>query len=112
MQKYSKNMISNKNFNKTMPILRYQWCRKGRASRGTRPVGRNSTLFAVILNVFLSRNLDQSKLKNAYFLRNCKNRLSIGDSTPEPPFASGGWAPTPPRCYFRLLLQLCQVCCF
>jgi len=32
------------------------------------PWGRNSTLFAVILNVFLSRNLDQSMLKNAYFL--------------------------------------------
>jgi len=31
-------------------------------------------------------------LKNAYFLgKNFKNRLSIGGSAPEPPFASGGW---------------------
>jgi len=45
---------------------------------------RNSILFAVILNVFLSRNLDQSMLKNAYFLgKNCKNCLSVGGSAPE-----------------------------
>jgi len=44
---------------------------------GRRPWGRNSTLFAVILNVFLIRNLDQSMLKNVYFLvKNCKNRLT------------------------------------
>jgi len=35
---------------------------------GARALGRNSTLFAVILKAFLSRNLDQSMLKNAYFL--------------------------------------------
>jgi len=52
---------------------------------GARALGRNSTLFAVILNVCLSRNLDQSMLENAYFLENCKNRLSIGGSAPEPP---------------------------
>jgi len=39
----------------------------------------------------------------------CKNRLSIGDSAPEPPFASGGSAPRPPRFYSHLLLQLCRV---
>jgi len=30
--------------------------------------GRNSTLFAVILNVFLRKILGQSMLKTAYFL--------------------------------------------
>jgi len=35
---------------------------------GARALGRNSTLFVVILNVFLSRNFNQSMLKNAYFL--------------------------------------------
>jgi len=48
-----------------------QWRSKGkveaRALEG-RPWERNSTLFAVILNVLLSRNLDQNMLKNAYFL--------------------------------------------
>jgi len=33
-----------------------------------KPWGRNNTLFAIILNVFLSRNVDKSMLKNAYFL--------------------------------------------
>jgi len=32
-----------------------------------RPWDRNSTLFAVILKKVLSRKLDQSMLKNAYF---------------------------------------------
>jgi len=37
-------------------------------------------------------------LKNAYFLeKDVKNRFSVGSS-----------APRPPRCYSRLLLQLCQ----
>jgi len=36
---------------------------------GRRPWRRNSTLFTVILNVFLNRNLDQNMLKNAYFFR-------------------------------------------
>jgi len=91
---------------------------------GLRPLERNSTLFAVILNVFLSRNLDQSMLKNAYFFavilnvflsrnldqsmlknayflrkKNCKNHLSVGGS-----------ALRPQRCYSRLLLQLRRVC--
>jgi len=35
---------------------------------GRRPWGRTSTLFVVILSVFLSRDLDQSMLKNGYFL--------------------------------------------
>jgi len=34
---------------------------------GAWPWMRNSTLFTVILNVFFSRNLDQSMLKNAVF---------------------------------------------
>jgi len=64
----------------------------GSRALGRRPWGRNSTLFSVILNVFLSRSLDQSMLKNAYFLgKNCKNRLSVGSSAPEPSFASSGW---------------------
>jgi len=30
-------------------------------------------------------------LKKAYFLgKNCKNRLCVGGSVPEPPFSSGG----------------------
>jgi len=56
---------------------------------GTRALGRNSTLFAVILNVFLSRNLDHSKLKNAYFLR--KKLKIAGGKRFQPPFASGSW---------------------
>jgi len=32
-----------------------------------RALGRNSIVFAVILNVFLSKNLDQRMLKNAFF---------------------------------------------
>jgi len=40
----------------------------GAHALGRKPWGRNSTLFAVILNAFLSKNLDQSMLKNAYFL--------------------------------------------
>jgi len=39
----------------------------GERSLGRRPWGRNNTLFVLILCVFLSRNLDQSMLKNAYF---------------------------------------------
>jgi len=51
-------------------------------------------------------------LKNAYFLeKTVKNRLSVEGSAPKPPFASGGSGlrPQTPRCYHRLLLQLCQV---
>jgi len=49
-----------------------QWRSKGGSSGSTRPeaqvMGAQQHTFAVILNVFLSRNLDQSMLKNAYFL--------------------------------------------
>jgi len=43
---------------------------------------RNSTLFAVILNVFLSRNLDQSVLQNKYFLG--KTVSASGAPPPDP----------------------------
>jgi len=70
--------------------------RGGGASGGTRPgaqtLGRTSILFAVIYKRVLSRNIDQSLLKNAYFLeKTVKNRRSVGGSAPEPPLASGGW---------------------
>jgi len=56
-----------------------------------RPWGRNSTHFALIFNIFLSRNLDQSELKNAYILgKSCKDRLSVEGSALEHPLASGG----------------------
>jgi len=61
----------------------------GARALGRKPWGRISTHFAVIQKRVLSRNLDQSMLKNAYFLEKvCKNRLSVGGSAPEPPFAS------------------------
>jgi len=73
---------------------------QGGASGSTRPgaqaLGTQQHTFAVILNVFLSRNLDQSMLKNASFWeKNCKSRLRVEGSAPEPPFASGGWEPRP-----------------
>jgi len=52
-------------------------------------------------------------LKNTYFLeKDVKNRLSVGGSAPEPSLFSDGWElrpPDPPRCYSRLILQLCRV---
>jgi len=39
----------------------------GALTLGRRPWGEQHTFYTVILNVFLSINLDQSKLKNAYF---------------------------------------------
>jgi len=39
----------------------------GARALGCRPWVRSSTLFAVILNVFLSRNLDQCMLKTRIF---------------------------------------------
>jgi len=51
-------------------------------------------------------------LKNAYFLeKNVKISLSVGGGAPNPrlPSAAGNFAPRPPRCYSRLLLQLCRV---
>jgi len=54
--------------------LRSRGGQVGARALGRRPWRRISTLFAVILNVILSRNLDQRMLKNAYFLgKNCKN---------------------------------------
>jgi len=46
-----------------------------------------------------------------FWKKNCKNRLSVGVSVPELLCASGGWVIRPrlPRCYFRLLLQVCRV---
>jgi len=72
---------------------------RGRGQVGARALRAHSTLFAVILNVYLSRNLDQSMLKNAYFLEKTLKIVS----------ASRGSALEPPRCYSRLLLQLCRV---
>jgi len=62
-----------------------QWRSKGGGGQvGARALGRNNT-FCNILNMFLSRNLDQSMLKMRIFWeKSCKNRLA-----PEPPFASG-----------------------
>jgi len=93
---------------------------------GARALERISTLFAVILKRVLSRNLDKSRLKNAYFLKkSCKNRLSVGSSAPEPPFASGGRSPprrrrSPPDprvvipvCYFNFVeFVSCVKCVF
>jgi len=65
---------------------------------GARALGRNSTLFAVILNVFLIRNLDQSMLKNASFLgKTVKIVSASGAPSPNPhlPPAAGGSAPEP-----------------
>jgi len=73
-------------------------------SGGTRPGAQalraQQHFFAVILNVFLSRNLTKECLKMCIFgKKSSKNRLSVGGS-----------APRPPRCYSRLLLLLCRVC--
>jgi len=73
-----------------------QWrSKEGGASGGTCPgvqaLGAQQHTFSVILNVFLSRNLDKVCLKMRLLGKNCKNRLGIGGYAPEPPFASGGW---------------------
>jgi len=77
-------------------MLKEQWRSNGEHVRaralGCGPWGRNSTYFAVILNVFLSRNLDQSVLKNAYF--GGKNVKIVSASRAPPPN---------PSCYSRLL---------
>jgi len=63
----------------------------GARALGRRPWESINTLFAVIQKRVLSINLDQSMLKNVYFLEKyCKNCLSIGGSASEPLFASGG----------------------
>jgi len=89
MMRYTTRFTRPKN--KQLFVGFLQWRSKG-GQVGLRPWKRNSTLFAVILNEFLSRNLDQSMLKNAYFWgKNCKNCLSVGRSAPKPPLACGGW---------------------
>jgi len=57
-----------------------QWRSKGgqvgARAQGRRPWERTSTLFAVILKRILSRNLDKSMLKTAYFFgKRCKKLL-------------------------------------
>jgi len=53
---------------------RNQWRSKGvggnwrHAPRGTGPLGCISTLLQSFKNAFLSKNLDENMLKNAYFL--------------------------------------------
>jgi len=82
-----------RNLYKQLQAVSVVWPRRLKASgvaSGGRPCGRKSTLFAVILNVFLSRNLDQIMLKNAYF-------FSVGGSAPELLFASGGCGPVRKR---------------
>jgi len=72
----------------------------GVASEGTHPGAQDlgvqqHTFCAVILNVFLSRNLDQSMLKNAYFWgESCKNRLRFGGSDP---------SVLTPACYYNFV---------
>jgi len=98
---------------KTRPsgVTRGEGEQVGACTLGRRPWGCNSTFFAVILNVFLSINLDKSMLKNAYILgKNGKNHLRVMGSAPEPPFTSGGWGLTNALLYSCLLLQLCWVC--
>jgi len=52
-------------------------------------------------------------LKKAYFFekKNTKTVSASGATSTNPrlPPAAGGSAPRPPRCYSRLLLQLCWV---
>jgi len=94
-----------------------QWRSKGgqvgARALGRRPWERNSILFAVILNVFLNINLDQSMLKNGYFCEKTgKNHLSIGGSAPNPclPPAAGDSAPRPTCCSSRLYITAFVKC--
>jgi len=63
--------------------------------------------------VFLSRNFDQSMLKNVYFL---EKSVKIASASGDPPpnhrllVVAESFALRSPRSYSRLLLQLCQVC--
>jgi len=84
----------------------------GSTCPGAQALGAQQHTLCSHLNVFLSRNLDQSMLKNAYFLvKHCKIVSVSGASPPNPrlPSAARGSAHIPPRCYSRLLLQLCRV---
>jgi len=81
---------------------------------GAQALGRNSTFFAVILNVFLIKNLDQNMLKNAYFLEKKTVKIISASEAPPlnhrlPPAAEGSAPFDPLRCYSHLLLELCQV---
>jgi len=67
-----------------------QWRSKGgkwgHAPWGAGFGGATAQFFAVIQNVFLNRNINQSMLKNAYFLgKKCKNRLSGWGLCPQTP---------------------------
>jgi len=53
-------------------------------------LGAQQQIFAVILNVFLRRNLDQNMLKNAYFLGKTVKIVSASFA-----FASSGWGLRP-----------------
>jgi len=72
--------------------------RVGACVLGRRPWARNSTVFAVILNVFLSKNFDQSMLINAYLLEKTVKIVSAlgAPSNTHLPQAAGGSAPRPP----------------
>jgi len=80
----------------------------GARALGRRPSGRISTLFVVILSVFLSRNLDQSMLKMHIFWKKTLKFVSAsGAEPPNPrlPPAAGSSAPIPrvvtPACYYN-----------
>jgi len=49
-------------------------------------------------------------LKNAYFLGKTVKVVLASPPNPCLLSAAGGSAPRPPRCYSRLLLQLCRAC--
>jgi len=58
--------------------------------RGAQALGAHQYTFCSHLKSILSRNFDQSMLKNAYFgENNCKTLLSFGGSASKPLFASG-----------------------
>jgi len=70
----------------------------GARALGRRPWERNSTLFAVILNVFLSRNVDQSipYLKMRIFLeKTIKSSQRRGIRLPNPRLLPEAEAPPP-----------------
>jgi len=77
------------NVNKTKHIVICTPNSKSPSPQGSSPWGCISTLFSVIKKRVLSRNFDQSMLKNAYFLE--KSTKTASASRAEPPFAYGGW---------------------
>jgi len=95
-----------------------QWHNKGGRQLGARTLGRrlwepNSTLFAVILNVFLRKNLDQSIcLKIRIFWEKTVKLVSASGALPPNPClppATGSGDPRLPHGYSRLLLHLYRV---